>query len=72
VPQKNYTTEGIDTLTAAVGWEAPELGLGYEATLPPDSKRLGPKRLEDAAWQEVALNVEGVLDGGVYCQEAVG
>ena len=64
--------EGIDTLTAADGRNAPSSGSGCEAALPPDSKRLGSKTLEDAAWQEVALDVEGVLDGGVDRQEALG
>jgi hypothetical protein len=64
--------EGIDTLTPAVGRRAPDVGSGCEAALPPYSKRLGAKRLEDAARQEVALDVEGVLDGGVDCQEALG
>jgi hypothetical protein len=39
--------------------------------LPPDGERLGPKRLEDAAWQEMALDGEGVLDGGVDREEAL-
>ena len=70
----NQTTSrkpGIDTLTAAVGRNAPRHGSGCEAALPPDSKRLGPKRLEDGARQKMALDVEGVLDGGVDRQEAL-
>ncbi len=66
------TFNGIDTLTAADGRNAPSSGSGCEAALPPDSKRLSPKTLEDAAWQEVALDVESVLDGGVNRQEALG
>jgi hypothetical protein len=46
--------------------------LGCEAALPPDSKRLSPKRLEDMAGQKVALNVESVVDGGVDRQETLG
>jgi hypothetical protein len=45
---------GIDSLTAAVGGNAPHHGSGCDAALPPDSKRLGPKRLEGAARQQVA------------------
>lgn len=67
-----HNGKGIDTLTAAVGRKAPDPGLGCEATLLPDGKRLSPKHFEDAAWQEMALDVEGVLDGGVDCQETLG
>ena len=63
---------GIDTLPTAVGRNAPDHGSGCKAVLPPDDKRLGPKRLEDAARKEVALDVEGVLDSGVDRQEALG
>jgi hypothetical protein len=63
---------GIDTLTAAVGRNAPHHGSGCKAALPPDYKRLGPKRLEDAARKEMALDVEGVVDSGVDRQEALG
>ena len=59
------TKTGIDTLTAAVGRNAPDYGSGCKAALPPDDKSLGPKRFEDAAWQQVALDIEGVVDGGV-------
>jgi hypothetical protein len=38
----------------------------------PDDKRLGPKRLEDAARQQVALDIEGVLDSGMNRQEVLG
>jgi len=62
---------GIDTLTAAVGRNAPHHGSGCQAALLPDSKRLGPKRLEDGARQKMALDVEGILDGGVDRQEAL-
>ena len=65
-------SDGIDTLTAAVGRNAPDLGSGCEATLLPDSKRLSPKRFEDAARQEMTLDIEGVLDGGVDRQETLG
>jgi hypothetical protein len=64
--------DGIDTLTAAVGRNAPRQGSGCKAALPPDDKGLGPKRFEDAARQEVALDIEGVLDGGVDRQETLG
>ena len=64
--------EGIDTLTDAVGQDAQHQGSGCDADLPPDSKCLGPKRLKDTAWQEVALDIEGVLDGGVDREEALG
>jgi len=63
---------GIDTLTSAVGRNAPRHGSGCKAALPPDDKSLGPKRFEDAARKEVALDIEGVLDGGVDCEEALG
>jgi hypothetical protein len=63
---------GIDTLTVALGRKAPDLGSGCEATLLSDGKRLGPKRFEEAAWHEMALDIEGVLDGSVDCQEALG
>ena len=63
---------GIDTLTAAVGRNAPHLGSDCGAAPPPDDKRLGPKRLEDAAREEMALDIEGVLDGGVNRKEALG
>ena len=62
---------GIDTLTAAVGRDAPRHGSGCKAALLPDSKRLGPKRLEDGARQKMALDVEGVVDGGVDRDEAL-
>jgi hypothetical protein len=42
---------GIDTLTAVLGRNAPHYGSGCKAALPPDDKRLGPERFEDAAWQ---------------------
>ena len=48
------------------------MGSDRSAAVAPDIKRLGSKTLEDAAWQEVALDVEGVLDGGVDRQEALG
>ena len=64
--------EGIDTLTAVVGCRALDVGSGCEAALPPYSKGLAPKRLEDAARQEVALNEEGILDGGVDSHEVLG
>ncbi len=38
----------------------------------PNRKRLGTKILEVAAWQKMALDVEGVVDGGVNRQEALG
>jgi hypothetical protein len=63
---------GIDTLTAPHGRNASDHGSGCKATLPPDSKRLGPKRLEDVAWQKMALDIEGVLDSGVNREEALG
>ena len=63
---------GIDTLTAAVGRNASHHGSGCKAALPPDDKSLGPERLEDAARPEVALDIEGVLDGGVDRSEALG
>ena len=62
---------GIDTLIAAVGRNAPPHGSGREPALPPDSKGLGPKFLEDGARKKVALDVKGVLDGGVDRQEAL-
>jgi len=64
--------EGIDTLSAADDGNAPLSGSGCDTALPPDSKRLGPKLPEDAARQEMALDVEGVLDGGVDREEALG
>ena len=63
--------EGIDTLTAAVGRNAPPHGSGREPALPPDGKGLGAKLFEYGARKKVALDVEGVLDGGVYRQEAL-
>ena len=63
---------GIDTLTAAFGHDARDQGSGCDAAPSPGSKRLGPKRLEDAARKKVALDIEGVLDGGVDRQEALG
>ncbi len=63
---------GIDTLTAAVGRNALHHGSDRGAAVPPNVKRLGPKLPEDAARQEMALDVEGVLDGGVDRQEALG
>lgn len=56
---------GIDTLTALVGRNSPYHGSGCDAAVPPNVKRLGPEPLEDAARQEMALKVEGVLDGGM-------
>ena len=63
---------GIDTLTGAVGRNGSLHGSGCDAALLPDSKRLGTKILEDAAWQKMALDVEGVLDGGVDREETLG
>ena len=40
--------------------------------MPPDGKCLSSKRVEDAARQEVTLDVEDVLDGGVDRQETLG
>ena len=64
--------QAIDTLTAQYGRDAPDHGSGCKAALPPDNKRLGSKRFEDAAWQKMALDVEGVLDGGVDREVALG
>jgi len=50
----------------------PLSGLSGPPTLVPDSKRLGSKRLEDMARQQVALDIEGVLDSGIDRQEALG
>jgi hypothetical protein len=36
---------------------------------PPDVKPGFPELLEDAAWEEVALDVEDVLDGGQVISE---
>ena len=66
------TLDGIDTLTGAVGRNGSRHGSGCDAALLPDRKRLGTKILEDAAWQKMALDVEGVLDGGVDRQETLG
>ncbi len=57
--------DGIDTLTAAVGRDALHLGSGCGAAVAPNVKRLGPKCLEEAARQQVALDIEGVVDGGM-------
>ncbi len=65
-------SQGIDTLTGAVGRNAPRPRSGCEAALLPNSKRLGTKILEDAAWQKMALDVEGVLDGGVDREKVLG
>ncbi len=67
-----YRSSGIDTLTGAVGRNGSLHGSGCDAALLPDSKRLGTKILEDAAWQKMALDVEGVLDGGVDREETLG
>ena len=64
--------DGIDTLTGAVGRNGSLHGSGCDAALLPDSKRLGTKILEDTAWQKMALDVEGVLDGGVDREETLG
>ena len=71
LPVRPHSQSGIDTLTAAVGRDAPHHGSGCKAALPPDSKRLGPKCLEDGARQKMALDVKGVLDGGMDRQEAL-
>ncbi len=63
---------GIDTLTGAVGRNGSPHGSGCDAALLPDSKRLGTKILEDTAWQKMALDIEGVLDGGVDREETLG
>ncbi len=39
----------------------PAIRLAY--AFPPDVKRGFPELLEDAAWKEMALDVENVLDG---------
>ena len=64
--------DGIDTLTGAVGRNGWCHGSGCDAALLPDRKRLSTKILEDAAWQKMALDVEGVLDGGMDRQETLG
>ena len=69
---RQLSFKDIDTLTASGGRNAPYHGSNRSAALPPDDKRLGPKRLEDSARKEMALDVEGVLDGGVDRQEALG
>ncbi len=63
---------GIDTLTGAVGRNGSRHGSGCDAALLPDRKRLSTNFPEDAAWQKMALDVEGVLDGGVDRQETLG
>ena len=63
---------GIDTLTGAVGRSGSRHRSGCDAAVLPDRKRLSPKNLEDAARQKMALDVEGVLDGGVDRQETLG
>ncbi len=63
---------GIDTLTGAVGRNVSRHGSGCDAALLPDRKRLGTKNLEDAASQKMALDVEGVLDGGMDREETLG
>ncbi len=63
---------GIDTLTGVVGHNVSRHGSDCDAALLPDRKRLGTKILEDAAWQKMALDVEGVLDGSVDRQETLG
>ncbi len=63
---------GIDTLTGAVGRNGSFHGSGCDAALLPDRKRLSTKILEDTAWQKMALDVEGVLDGGVDREETLG
>ncbi len=64
--------EGIDTLTGVAACNAQRHRSGYEAAPLPGSKRLGTKRLEDAARQKMALDVEGVVDSGVDRQETLG
>ena len=71
-PLGNVRLNGIDTLTAAVGRDAPHLGLDCGAAAAPNVKRLGPKFLEEAARQQVALDIEGVLNRGVDCEETLG
>ncbi len=66
------TWAGIDTLTGAVGRNGSFHGSGCDVALLPNSKCLGTKILEDAAWQKMALDVEGVLDGGVDREETLG
>jgi len=56
---------GIDTLTTAVGRNATHLGSDRGAAVPPNVKRLGPKCLKEVARQQMALDIEGVLDSGV-------
>jgi hypothetical protein len=55
-----------------VGRNVSRHGSGCDAALLPDRKRLSTKILEDAAWQKMALDVEGVLDGSVDRQETLG
>jgi hypothetical protein len=63
---------GIDTLAAAVGRNAPYHGSDRSAAVPPNVERLGPELFEDVARQEMALDVEGVVDGGVDREETLG
>ncbi len=66
------TQHGIDTLTGVIGHNVSRHGSDCDAALLPDRKRLSTKFLEDAAWQKMALDVEGVLDGSVDRQETLG
>jgi hypothetical protein len=50
---------GIYTLTTAIGTSGSDRG----AAVPPSVKRLGPKHPEGAGRQEMALDVEGVVEG---------
>ena len=65
-------SDGIDTLTAedARNWFGQ--GSGGDAALPPNSECLGPEALVDATAEKVALGIEGVVDGGMDREEALG
>jgi len=59
-------------LTAAVGRNAPHHRSSCKVALQPDDKSPGPERFEDVTWQEVASDIEGILDRDVDRQEALG
>ena len=66
-----FSIAGIDTLSAADG----KFGLSGrsrgDATLVPDRKSVGPEPFEKSTRKKLALDVEGVVNGGLDREEAL-
>ena len=59
-------------LRLAAAWPRLQLRSALSRRGPPGLRRLGPEKPERAAGDEVALNIERVVDGSVSGQKALG